>query len=433
MKSTKAITGLALLLSQSALADVAEGVSGKISTAIQSNNTAESWLDGGLGRFNSGDTREDQTEDFNSTHLNATADLGLKYRFAERFEWSTHIQGNGSTAQNQRDSLGLVEMKFRYLQKVNDQHRFLFTAGQFFLPTSMENTENFWDSPYTITWSSLNSWIGEEFRPIGLDIDYRAKLKGGLSLNLAATAFTGNDSSGALLAWRGFSYGNHLSYLGETLPLANITSLNDGGLYALQKDEGTTPFGEDLDGKVGYAARIAIKQSQMFELKLTHIDNLGDTELHKGEYAWRTQFSILGFNVNLLDNWVLLGEYSQGSSTMGPAVAAVDIDFTTGYLLSSVWHKDWRYSLRYDAFRITDNNEARNQPIAQDLNEEEGQSLTASIFYQPAGKAYSIGFEVLGLESTRTKLAGTNAIQAASFDEQEENQYQVSLEANWTF
>ena len=39
-----------------------------------------------------------------------------------------------------------------------------------FLPTSRENVDPLWQSPYTLTLSSLNTWIGEEVRLAGLDV-----------------------------------------------------------------------------------------------------------------------------------------------------------------------------------------------------------------------------------------------------------------------
>ena len=40
-------------------------------------------------------------------------------------------------------------------------------AGAFFPAISLENDDLGWTSPYTLTPSAINSWIGEELRTIG--------------------------------------------------------------------------------------------------------------------------------------------------------------------------------------------------------------------------------------------------------------------------
>ena len=78
--------------------------------------------------------------------------------------------------------------------------------GQFFLPASRENVEELWTSPYTLTLSALNSWIAEEIRPIGLDLAWSRTDCERSALDVGRQPlFGGNDTAGALLAWRGFA------------------------------------------------------------------------------------------------------------------------------------------------------------------------------------------------------------------------------------
>ena len=91
--------------------------------------------------------------------------------------------------------------------------------GHFILPTSRENVEVAWASPYTLTFSALNSWIGEEMRLTGLLGSYELTTGGGHSLRLGASVFGGNDTNGALLAWRGWSMGDRLTAFDEPVPL----------------------------------------------------------------------------------------------------------------------------------------------------------------------------------------------------------------------
>ena len=71
-------------------------------------------------------------------------------------------------------------------------------AGSFWLPTSRENVDPLWTSRYTITYSALNSWIGQEVRPLGADLQFSPNFY----FTMGATAFRGNDTMGTLLASR---------------------------------------------------------------------------------------------------------------------------------------------------------------------------------------------------------------------------------------
>lgn len=57
-----------------------------------------------------------------------------------------------------------------------------------------------WENPYAISSSALNTWFGEELRPIGLDLTWR---HGGALAG--ASLFRGNDTFGALPVDRGWA------------------------------------------------------------------------------------------------------------------------------------------------------------------------------------------------------------------------------------
>ncbi|MBV9186894.1 MAG: hypothetical protein JO093_14860 [Acidobacteria bacterium] len=116
-----------------------------------------------------------------------------------------------------RDQSGAGGKRAGVVEAYVDLHseHFEVRAGQFFLGTSRENVGPLWTSPYTVSFSPLNSWIGEEFRPVGVDLAWRPNFY----VTAGATAFRNNDSMGALLAWRGWSVGNRLSVYNEALPL----------------------------------------------------------------------------------------------------------------------------------------------------------------------------------------------------------------------
>ncbi|HKO55167.1 MAG TPA: hypothetical protein VJ276_04770, partial [Thermoanaerobaculia bacterium] len=201
----------------------------------------------------------------------AVAQLGFDWQAAE---WlNLHAQGVADD-----DHAGITE-------GFADVHRgpLRLRAGLFFLPTSRENREDLWTSPYTITLSAVNSWIAEEFRPVGAELQWRH----GDLVTVAGTAFRGNDTAGALLAWRGWQLHSRLATYGDVHPLPPLHPA-----FAEQRADGTTAFGRDLDGRLGFAGRARVATPDRWSLQFAHVDNRGDRLLRRGEYAWQTRFNI---------------------------------------------------------------------------------------------------------------------------------------------
>lgn len=352
-------------------------------------SSGASWLSGGLGRFAYG---EESYRPSLAFELNAE----YRYRPLSSLEFKAYVQAQESNNSRSASQVGIVELAARYSYDINFNQQVRVNVGQFFLPTSMENIDQFWESPYTLSFSSLNSWIGEEFRPIGLDLNYRHSFDDGNRLSAAVTPFWGNDSMGALLAYRGWSYGRQRTAYNDVLSVPKLMSLSDSGPFAGQRDDGTKPFGHDLDGKPGYALR-ANYLTERLSLNLTWVDNMGDTTLIDGEYAWRTKFSIAGASWFVTDSFEVLAEASSGSSTMG-AAPGVDISFYSAYLMASYRFSEYRLSARYDQFGI-DDRDAMDQE-----NNELGRSYTLALMWAGEESQFSVGAEILYLDSKRTRF-----------------------------
>src|ERR1051326_8312834 len=129
-----------------------------------------------------------------SDSVSAQAQLGIDWRPSVFFGAHVHLLARTEDDDAKRGHAGVVEA---FLQQ--KAGRFRFKEGAFFLPTSRENIDELWESPYSITSSALNSWMGEELRPIGVDASYTAH-----GFLAGATVFRGNDTFGALPASRGW-------------------------------------------------------------------------------------------------------------------------------------------------------------------------------------------------------------------------------------
>src|SRR5205823_3356880 len=105
-----------------------------------------SWIDGGFGRFETGAKNADDS----ASKARAEGQLGIDWTPTSWLRVHAH-----GVARSKRS--GLVEA-YVDLQKDFGANNLRLRAGQFFLPTSRENTDPLWSSPYTISFSALNTW-----------------------------------------------------------------------------------------------------------------------------------------------------------------------------------------------------------------------------------------------------------------------------------
>lgn len=268
----------------------------------------------------------------------AIAQVGGDWTPSEHFDVHTQLLGRKEPSGYGGSDAGVVEA-YADLRAGDWQLR----AGQFFLPTSRENNGDLWSSPYALSLSAWNSWIAEEFRPIGVDLQWKRD-----AWTIGATAFRGNDTSGTLLGWVGWTMGNRLSVYDESLPLPPLPEFPG-------QQPGTIAFGRDLDGKTGIAGRVRFSVPERGLVQLAHVDNRGDRELHRGQYSWQTRFDVLSAEAGSIDGTKVAAEYAWGKTGMGFAPAAwVQADFYTGYVLLSQKIARSRLTGRFDLFATID-------------------------------------------------------------------------------
>lgn len=373
--------------------------SGHLALAGSSFDADPSWLQGGVGKLTGGAGR-----DRGDAEVTAEARLGLDWD--PTLVWNVHLTLAGAVEDADARSQGLLEAFARASWAVGEGHEWAVKAGQFFLGTSRENVDPLWTSPYTLTLSAWNSWIAEEVRPTGLELGYTRTTAAEHRLSLAATAFGGNDTSGVLLAWRGFAFHDRPTVAGAFLPLPALDSL--AGIFSKQSPRGTRPMGGDLDGRVGWAGRARFRAAEdHFLVQVAGYDNRGDRLLHGDQYAWRTRFGEVAGEAELGGGWRAIAEYARGDTSMGPSTEAlgepfnVFAGFETGYLLLSWRHGGWRASARYDRFEVE---EEDFSPHAED-NGEAGHAWTLALLLE-ASDHWRLGVEALGVEGERDGLPG---------------------------
>ena len=237
-------------------------------------------------------------------------------------------------------------------------------AGQFFPPSSVEiDYEGIgWTPKRTISSSAINSWIGEELRTNG--IEWSARRLGRYAeapydVGLVASVFNGNDPTGTLLAWRGWSISDRIAGRNEALQLADLPVYRADG--AIPRQSRTIHPFRELDGHLGYYVGANMNLGTRLELAALHYDNRADPLVVKdGQYGWRTRFDHVSAVVRPQGEWELLMQAMRGDTLMG--ANAVALDFQAWYALLSHPLGDGTLALRYDRFSTSEHDSLPGDP-----------------------------------------------------------------------
>ncbi|TFW27121.1 hypothetical protein [Duganella callida] len=295
-------------------------------------------------------------------------------------------------------------------------------AGFFFPPSSVEIDYDAvgWVPKHTISASAINSWIGEELRTNG--VEWSARRLGRhagapYDVGVVLGAFTGNDPTGTLLAWRGWSITDRIGGRNDALLLPDIPSYGPTGTISRQSRT-IHPFRE-IDGRLGYYAGANLNFGSALELAALHYDNRADPWVVKdGQYGWRTRFDHVSAVWRPQGEWELAMQAMRGDTLMG--WNAVALDFQSWYLLASHPLGPGTAALRYDRFRTTEHDNLPGDP-----NNETGHGV-ALAYELPLTDSWSLMSEALFVRSDR---AARVLIDEAPL--QNERSLTVSLRLKW--
>jgi hypothetical protein len=376
------------------------------------------WLEGGFGRLTEGADAPGDSAYTGRALLHA----GLDWKPTDTFLLHLHGIARAEPSEAGGERFGVPEAYAVFRPELSATVSLQLKGGLFFPGTSLENPDRLWASPYTITFSALNTWLAEELRLTGLETRLLWS-DGRDTLHAGGTAFVANDTLGTLVAWRGWSLSDRFTVVGERLPLPPLGSLQPGGALSVQRDDGTRPIGE-LDDRLGWMVRGGWERRDRAALQASYFDDRGDRQLYDGEYAWDTRFWVVGGRLEPGGGLTLLGEAMFGNTAMGaPDVvratdpygnpdtppgttsyppgatpAFVDTDFATAYAMLSWQRSSLRLSARFDWFR----NEDRDG-VAEDESED-GNAFTIAAFWTPVERL-RIGAEFLTIAAQRPAAA----------------------------
>jgi len=215
--------------------------------------------------------------------------------------------------------------------------------------------------------------------------------------------FSYNDTSGTLLAFRGWALHDVKSTaFGRFL----LPPLND---YFVHKQPPYTSSTIDIDGKVGFYGRLDWRPPGRFSFNAFYYNNEGDKtgDTPDRQWAWATQFWNFGASWDLDDDTRLLTQVMTGESLMGypnRRSVWVNIGYTSAYLLASHTIGKNGLSGRVEYFETTDRN---FRPATDDPEEslgEIGWALTGAYRYQ-VNPHLRLMLEAMQVDSRRPSLA----------------------------
>lgn len=298
--------------------------------------------------------------------LSAQLQVGIDWRPSVALGGHLHLLARNESDGSRRGHVGVVEAFLEQnFRRGND--RIHLMEGAFFLPGSRENIDSLWESPYTITSSALNSWMGEEFRPIGMDASYTHRLHRS-SIGGAVTLYRGNDTFGALPVDRGWALRDHWTLLGEHIPVNAAHTI-------------FTSVSAETDGRIGWAAR-ARWNTDRASLQFTRIDNRADALRYGELFNWATRFNIAAADYTW-KGWTAIIEIGWGTTAIQPNSGRRSFPIRAGYVMVSRQIASWRASLRAEEYeeRATD-----------------GQAVTAAVFWEPPRARLRTGIEAIATD-----------------------------------
>ena len=328
---------------------------GYIDARLIASSDQTSWLRGGLGKFRFGPDRGN-------------------FRFVEgvlqadaSFSDELYLIAVARAEPDQRSGVDALEAYVGYTPKSDGDVSWSMKAGAFFPTISLENDDIGWTSPYTLTASALNTWVGEELRTIGGEgiVKWRTGLG---TFSAMGSLFCCNDPAGVLVADRGWVMDDRPAGLFERQRLPDATAR----MFHAPVPMRTGEF-DEIDNRVGWYWGLGWQMEDVGKITVVNYNNDGaDDAVSARDASWATRFWSVGARTQL-GPVTLIAQGLTGDTGIESFGADHYTDFQAAYLLVSYQLDDWTMSLREDAFQTRS-----EQNPASPFNED-GHALTIAV------------------------------------------------------
>lgn len=327
---------------------------------VQAADAAPSFLQGGLGKL-----RADDDLSIATSRLR----LGLAQPLGET--WRAVLDATFS-ADDPDGSSDVTEAFLEYRPYPSEGWRTRVKVGAFYAPISLENRSSGWETPYSLSSSAVNAWIGEEVRTLGAEVqlDWLGTRMGrAFDAGLVAGVHGWNDFAGAYLAARGFRV--------QDRQTAIFGVVAEPGLKAYSRE----PFLES-DDRPGYYLGVRWHYANRLELRALHYDNRGDGTVYVSrvdDFIWHTRFDAIGLRLETSNGWTVIAQRLSGDTAIAPGGFLILWDYDASFaLLSREVGPRHRISARYDDFSL-----GRRNPGYAPSNSDKGDAWTLAWLYEP--------------------------------------------------
>jgi hypothetical protein len=348
------------------------------------NSTAEpSFMEGGLGttRFSS----NDDGLQLGRARFAVTQQIGEL--------WSAHVDASMYDDRD-RSPVGVTEAYLLFRPYPFAGYRFRLKAGGFYPPISLENRAPGWDSPYTLSYSAINSWLATEVRPLGLEatLDWLGT-RTGHDFDLAAVGgmFGWNQGTGVVLTNNGFSLTDRQTPLFGRVGQPGAEPLG-----------GAEPFLQ-FDHRAGIYGGIELRYLDRVVLQALRYDNRAEPaadDVTPANYSQDTRFNSAGVRIEGDHGWTGIVQWLDGETTTAadwPLTGLSSWPFRSEFALLSKRFGRHSLSARYDRFTVDSVN-------AWGYGAQDGHAWTAAYMFAPDGH-WRFALEWLQVVSSSTSRA----------------------------
>jgi hypothetical protein len=278
--------------------------------------------------------------------------------------WSVHLDAS-AWGDHDRIPVGLTEAYLQFRPYPFSGYRLRVKAGAFYPPVSLENRASGWESPYTLSYSAIDSWLAIEVRTIGVEasLDWLGTRQGyGFDLGATGGVFGWNEGAGAFIAGDGFTLTDRQSPYGGRVGLP--------GDPVLMNFE---PF-RQLDGRAGVYGGVELRWLDRVVLRALRYDNRADptaVDNATSAIAWETSFDSVGLRAESADGWTGIVQGLKGNTAIAPGGYHINWPFKAEYALLAKQSGKHMLSLRYDRFEV-------DTSIAEGDGSQSGHAWTAA-------------------------------------------------------
>lgn len=302
---------------------------------LVNSNAEPSFMEGGLGtvRYGSGDAGLQ----LGRARLAVTQPLGDLF--------SAHLDASMYDDQD-RSPVGITEAFLLFRPYPFDGLRLRMKAGAFYAPLSLENRESGWESPYTQSFSAIDSWLALEVRTLGIEgtLDWLGtRLGHAFDLGVTGGVFGWNQGAGNVLANDGFALTDR-----QTPVFGRVGQPADEPL------EGAEPFMQ-FNHHAGIYGGLEARWLDRVVVRVLHYDNRvnpNDADVVADAYAWQTHFTSAGVRIEGDHGWTGIAQWLDGEARSAPDGDAGSWPFKAAYVLVAKRFGRSTLSARYDRFEV---------------------------------------------------------------------------------